>query len=119
MTRPQQRPGVGAERRQEDGGSLHVTLQSDEADRDVDGGDVVGITLQGRPKETAVKNQRLGRKNSKGQNEDLQKFSKGCRAEKKQFSDLSSLLGASGSFPAAAAAAAAAQCLTHTHAPES
>lgn len=47
VTRPQQRPGVGAERRQEDGGSLHVALQSDEAHGDVDGGDVVGITLQG------------------------------------------------------------------------
>lgn len=47
VTRPQKRSGVGAEHCQEDGEGLHVTLQPDEADGDVDGGDVDGITLRG------------------------------------------------------------------------
>lgn len=47
VTGPEQRPRVGTERRQEDGRSLHVALQSHEADGDVHGGDVVGIALQG------------------------------------------------------------------------
>lgn len=45
MTRPQQGAGVSVEGRQDDGGRFHVTFQSNEADRNVHGGDVVRVPL--------------------------------------------------------------------------
>lgn len=103
VTRPEQGSCVSAEGRQEDGRRFHVTFQSNEAHWNIHGGDVVGVSLQGPQGRLVI--------NGTGvtysvyihtTRKDLRvKLCEAGSAAKSRHFALSSLLGASGRFPAA------------------